>query len=102
YITRSKRADGKAALLALQLKQERFRAINPTYANSASLGLPSLSPDTHYTISVSSATATTYSLIAAPEASQNDPECATLIINQDGVKDATGTATDPIQTCWQR
>lgn len=103
YVTRSKRADGKAGLLAFQLEQEKFRANNPTYATAASLGLPANSPEGHYTISVSGAvTATSYDLTASPNASQNDPVCATLTIDESNNKSATGTTTTPEKTCWQR
>ncbi len=102
YVTRSKRADAKSALLAFQLEQEKFRANNPTYATAASLGLPSDSPDGHYTISLSGAggLATTYSLIATPDAS--DPECGILIIDESNNRGATGSAADPVATCWLR
>lgn len=103
YVTRSKRADGKAGLLAFQLEQEKFRANNPTYGAAASVGLPANSPDSHYTITVSGAvSATAYELTASPNASQNDPECGTLIINQNDEKSATGTTGTPVETCWQR
>lgn len=104
YVTRSKRADGKAGLLAFQLEQEKYRANNTTYAAAASLGLPSNSPDSHYTISVSGAvSATSYQLTAAPNAAtQIDPTCGTLIIDQSSNKSATGTTATPEETCWQR
>lgn len=103
YVTRSKRADGKAALLAFQLEQEKYRANNPTYAPEASLGLPSNSPDGHYTIAVSGAVnSTSYALKATPNASQNDPECEILTIDQNSNKSATGNTTTPETTCWQR
>jgi len=104
YVTRSKRADGKAALLAMQLQQEKFRANNPTYgATAAAIGSPAVSTDGYYNLSVAAATATTYTLVADPiEALQNDPVCNNLTIDQDGVKNATGTAADPATTCWQR
>lgn len=105
YVTRSKRADGKNALLAFQLEQEKFRANNPQYATAASLGLPTNSPDGHYTISLSGAggLTTSYDLIATPNpASQNDPECNVLTIDESNNRGATGTAADPVATCWQR
>jgi len=104
YVTRSKRADAKNALLAFQLEQEKFRANNPTYATAASLGLPSNSPDGHYTIGLSGVggLATTYDLIATPNASQNDPQCSVLTIDENNNRGATGNAPDPVATCWQR
>ncbi len=105
YVTRSKRADGKNALLAFQLEQEKFRANNPQYATAASLGLPANSPDGHYTIALSGAggLATSYDLTATPNnATQNDPECDVLTIDESNNRGATGTAADPVATCWQR
>ena len=102
YVTRSKRADGKSALLAFQLEQEKYRANNPSYAAAASLGLPANSPDGHYEITVTSFSASSYALSASPNASQNDPECATLTIDESSNKSATGTAADALATCWQR
>jgi type IV pilus assembly protein PilE len=103
YVTRAKRADGKAGLMAFQLEQEKYRANNPTYANAASIGLPSTSPDGYYTINVSGAVSgTTYSLMATPTADQIDPTCAVLVIDQDANKSATGTATDAFAECWGR
>jgi type IV pilus assembly protein PilE len=104
YVTRSKRADAKNALLAFQLEQEKFRANNPQYATAASLGLPANSPDGHYTIALSGAggLATSYALRATPNPSQNDPECDVLTIDESNNRGATGTAADPVATCWQR
>lgn len=104
YVTRSKRADGKTALVAMQLEQEKYRANNPEYASTAAiLGFATASPDGYYTLSVSSANASSYSLVADPiEAEHNDPVCNNLVINQDGDKNATGNAADPVATCWQR
>jgi type IV pilus assembly protein PilE len=106
YVTRAKRADGKSALLAFQLAQEKYRANNPTYAAAASLGLPANSEEAHYTINVSGAvSATTYSLIAQPNASQNDPVCETLTIDQSSNKSAVNGSVSPADaqaTCWSR
>lgn len=102
YVTRSKRADGKTGLLSFQLEQEKYRANNPSYASGAVLGLPADSPDGHYQINVTAFSSVGYSLSATPNATQNDPECETLSINQDGDKTANGTAADALATCWQR
>jgi len=104
YVTRSKRADGKAGLLAFQLEQEKYRANNPTYAAAASIGLPANSPEGHYTIDVSGAvSATAYSLTAETNASQNDPVCETLTIDESSNKSAAnGSTATPEATCWQR
>ncbi len=103
YVTRAKRADGKTALAAIQLAQEKFRANNPTYtAIMASLPAATTSPDSYYTISISSATATTYIAVAAPTADQVDPLCGSLVINESGVESVTGTASADPDRCWKR
>lgn len=107
YVTRSKRADAKNALLAFQLEQEKFRANNPTYITAASSPLPTDSPDGHYTIALSGAAGlTTYSLTATPKASQNDPQCGTFVIdwqnNRDNVNDSIADEAEEERTCWQR
>ena len=105
YVTRAKRADGKTALASLQLAQEKYRANNPTYATSAaSIPFATTSPDGYYTISISSATATTYVIVADPDetAGQIDPECGNLIINESGDESVTGTASATPDRCWKR
>lgn len=107
YVTRSKRADAKNALLAFQLEQEKFRANNPTYITAASSPFPAQSPDGHYTIALSGAAGlTTYTLTATPNASQNDSECGTFVITWQGVRDnindSIANEADEERICWQR
>ena len=53
YIKKSKRADAHAALLRVQLEQEKWRVNNPEYTDDlADLGLTAQSPDGHYTIAI--------------------------------------------------
>ncbi|MDD2761648.1 MAG: type IV pilin protein, partial [Methylomonas sp.] len=49
YVTRAKRADGKAVLLQVQLAQEKWRTNHTTYGTKANLGIGA-SPDGHYTV----------------------------------------------------
>lgn len=107
YVTRSKRADAKNALLAFQLEQEKFRANNPTYITAASSPFPTDSPDKHYTIALSGAAGlTTYTLTATPKASQNDPQCGTFVIDwqnvRDNVNDSIADEDEEETICWQR
>ena len=95
YIMKGKRSDAKAALITLQLAQEKYRANNPSYGTLTQLGTGTTSPDGYYTLSASSITGTTYTLTATATGGQaSDTECATLSIDQDGAKTATNT------TCW--
>lgn len=108
YVTRSKRADGKAGLLAMQLAQEKYRANNTEYASTAAiLGFATTSPDGYYNLNVISASTgvSTYLLEADPiEAEHNDPVCNNLRIDQNAAKTATGTVADAneVATCWSR
>jgi type IV pilus assembly protein PilE len=103
YVTRARRADGKTALLALQLAQEKYRANNPSYAANGDLGLPDPYPssDSFYNISITTSTSTAYIAVATPIAPQVDPECGNLIIDQNSSEAITGTASSP-STCWKR
>lgn len=103
YVTRARRADGKTALIALQLAQEKWRSNNPAYTtNMASLPAATTSPDNYYTISISEASTATYTAVAAPTAAQVDPECGSLIIDESGTESVTGTASATPDTCWKR
>jgi type IV pilus assembly protein PilE len=110
YVTRAKRADAKAALMEVQLAQEKFRANNPNYTNvAASLPIDSTSPDGHYNITLAIVNATSnvgYTATAAPTATQIDPECGSLVISVTAasglVESITGTASATPDLCWGR
>ena len=99
YVTRSKRADGKAGLLTVQLAEEKWRANHTTYTTAlgnTGLNLGTASPNGHYTIAITAASATDYTATAAPAIT--DAKCGTLGINQAGTKTETGT--DTAANCW--
>ena len=95
YVTRAKRADGKAGLLAVQLAEEKWRANHTSYGSSTDIGISS-SPDSHYAITYTNIGAGTYTVTAAP--SFTDGKCKNLVINQAGTKSVTGT--DSVANCW--
>jgi type IV pilus assembly protein PilE len=97
YVIRSKRADAKAALLQMQLAEEKWRANHTTYGTLAETGASNTSPDGYYTIAISgNPTATTYTVTATP--TFTDTKCGVLGIDQAGVKTKTGT--DSVENCW--
>ncbi|MDD1622199.1 MAG: type IV pilin protein [Methylococcaceae bacterium] len=100
-MVRAKRADGKAALSALQMAQEKWRANHVTYSNAldnTGLNIGTTSPDGHYTIAISGTpTATTYTATATPR-DFTDSKCGTFAVNQDG-KLTTGYAS---LDCWNK
>lgn len=94
YVKRAKRADAKAALLEVQLAQEKYRANNALYATAAQITLPTAD---NYTIAiVGTPTATTYTASAAP--SFTDSDCGTFAVNESGPF-YTGYAS---KTCWDK
>ena len=95
YVLRSKRADGKGALLSAILAEEKYRSNNTSYGTLAQIGISNTSSDGYYTISVPGNTATTYSISAAP--TFTDSKCGTFTINQAGDK-TTNTSYDA--DCW--
>jgi type IV pilus assembly protein PilE len=98
-IARARRGDGQAALLHLQLEQEKWRANNIAFADSLSdLDLSSSSADGLYTIAITSADATGFTATATAKGNQTgDTDCSTLTLTQSGAT----TNTSPAR-CWKK
>lgn len=109
YQEKSRRADGVGALLANVAQLEKcFINNNGTYVGCA---ITSPSPRQYYSIAANPALAAeSYTLVARPQNAQaGDVECATLTINQLGVKDFTTTAdtgagevAGTLRRCWSQ
>jgi type IV pilus assembly protein PilE len=105
----ARRGDGQAALLQLQMDQARWRSTHDSYATSVSeLGWSQgLSPQKHYQITVTDATAEGYTAQATGLGSQAaDRECANLRLRWQGGATAVFSAgdhpdSDPA-SCWRR
>jgi type IV pilus assembly protein PilE len=84
-VKKSRRADGRAALMALQLAQEKFRATCPYYAqnigttytcgasaSASTVVFSSASPDGYYTVAMEagSASLSAFTANASPQGSQ--------------------------------
>ena len=102
YVLKSQRADGKAAVLNAQLREEKWRANNVTYTGTLTdLLMPTTSSDGYYTVAISNNTATTYTITATHTGSQTaDTGCKTLSINESGVKTSTNSSNAATSTCW--
>jgi len=107
YVTKARRADAKEALLSVQLAEEKWRANNSSYtALMTDLGYPGDtaqdSTDGHYKITVTNASASTYTITAVPQGTQatNDTECASFRIDQSNSQTVTGTGSGA--NCWNR
>ncbi len=105
YIQKARRTDGSAALIDLASRMERYYTINNTYAGATIASNPTTdvlssvtTPEGWYSLSIA-ATATTYTLTAAPLNAQTaDTLCGSLTYNHLGVKNKTGT--DTVKNCW--
>jgi type IV pilus assembly protein PilE len=105
----ARRGDGQAALLQLQMDQARWRSTHESYAGSVGeLGwAQGLSPQRHYQITVTDATAEGYTALATGVGSQAvDRECANLRLRWQGSATAVFSAgdhpdSDPA-SCWRR
>ena len=105
YITqvqKSRRTDGKAALMAASGKMERYFTERNTYA-TATLGsggvYPSTSESGYYTLSFAAPrSASDYTLKAAPTGPQSSDPCGTLTLTSQGVKGVSGSQS--VSQCW--
>lgn len=99
YVLRSNRSEGQAFLNDAAARQERYYAQNNTYADTtAKLGYSTAnSANTRYVLSISSASATAYTLLATVQ--RADAKCGNLGLNHTGTKTKTGTAT--VAECWK-
>ncbi len=105
-VQKSRRADAKVALQTIALAQERFFTINGEYAADLSTLQVSdairdegESDEGYYTITLnrSGDDNEQFTVTAAAAGPQtDDTDCATLTINHQGVKTATGGGTN----CW--
>lgn len=121
YVQKSRRADGRAALIAVAIAQEQFRAKCPSYAANFSANCSidlngdgdtsdvgetiaftgvAGSPDGYYTVTISAASATAFAANASPQGVQaNDTACdvaAEFSVNQNGPVETNAAQ----RLCW--
>jgi type IV pilus assembly protein PilE len=121
-IRKSRRAEAFAALNAVQLAQERWRANRPTYAANLTaaptadppgLGLPSTTSGGRYTVALSNVGATTFTATATAvsgSSQADDGDCARLRMRVEranvvyGSAPLSGDTWDESATnrCWAR
>jgi len=100
-VARSRRSDAMAALLDVQLAQERWRALNFSYAPSLSeLGWASAdSPEGYYQLRVTGADDSGYRVTARPVGVQQSDSCGVFAVDEQGPAYSGGFADE---RCWQR
>lgn len=102
FVVRSKRAEGKAALLDAAQTLERYFTTHNAYPVAlATAGARTFSGENAaraaYTIAIAGG-GTTFTLTATPANGHTDPDCGNLTLDQLGVRGRTGTAA--LGDCW--
>jgi type IV pilus assembly protein PilE len=112
YVQRSYRSSAINAILALGSQEARYFTTNNTYTSSmVTLGyasdpmpIPSSSSD-YYDLSVTSSTATSFTLQATPHAgsAQATDQCGTYTYSYLGQKSNTGlSGSETVNDCWKQ
>jgi type IV pilus assembly protein PilE len=100
-VMKSRRAEGMGELLELADRMERFYSGNGTY-NGASLGpdvddvYETTTEKGNYTLGITSATTTLFTITATPNGPQANDKCGTFTLTSSGTKSASGG-----NDCWK-
>ncbi|MEO5625217.1 MAG: type IV pilin protein [Dokdonella sp.] len=104
YAFRARRAEGKDLAMRVASQEERYYTNLNRYTPNivADLGIGSVTSENgYYTVAVVlGATNQTYTIRATPVGIQAGDSCLTLLINNSGSKDWTGTKPPPNGACW--
>lgn len=100
-VAKSRRSDAMAALVQVQLAQERWRAGKPRYTQDLdALGWSSPeSPDGYYRLRVEHADAAAFLVLAQPVGVQQSDRCGVFAIGVDGPDHREAYAGPD---CWRR
>ncbi|PAU87580.1 methylation site containing protein [Pseudomonas sp. WN033] len=90
YVNKSRRADGQAALMQIELEQQKRRAAGLAYS-----AMTATSPDGHYSVTTT-VNGNSYVATAAPQGAQVGDSCGNITITVNN-----GTSTyGPNDKCW--
>lgn len=100
-VLKGRRSDAADAAVAVLQAQERWRATNATYTTSATnLKVAATSANGYYTLALSNATATGYTLSFSPatgKGQSNDTGCTAMTVTV-----TNGSPAYAPTTCWSR
>lgn len=112
-IRKTRRADCAGAVTSLGSAMERFFTVNSTYrgagAGGGDTGAPTIFQAScpvdggtpTYNLTIQAATASTFSVQAAPVGDQLQDKCGTLTLTNTGLKGVTGASAGVTwQDCW--
>jgi len=103
-LRKSRRSDGMNIIMDIHLAQERWRASDTDYGTLVEMGFtnPQLSPKGHFSVALSSVTATGYIITATAQSPQDQDYCGNFILtNTAGVLTRSNTASDA-DLCWRK
>lgn len=100
YLLKSNRTDAIKTIVAIQIAEEKYRLSNPSYSSDVASLSPTGTPNSisgYYTIAITNASATAYTLTLTATGSQaSDTECANMQVAY-----SSGTAIKSPLSCWQ-
>lgn len=102
-LQRSRRVEATAALMQVQLAQERWRSGHAAYAaDLAALGLD-YRLSAHYRLAITASGAHRYSAVATPVGMQaGDAACTSLVLSLEAGRIVLGsTGHAPASACWR-
>lgn len=102
YIRKGRRMDGINTLLAISLAQEHYRSNNSQYGTLAQVWTGTTSPEGYYTLAVSGASATGYTLTATAVGTQSADSVNGVSCNVLTFTMSAGTVTKAPATCWPK
>lgn len=112
YVFRSKRVTAEGDLYAFRNAMQRFFAENNTFLGAANGGANTGAPDATtfadqspvdgenaaYNLTISAATATTFTVQATPTGGQTGDDCGNLTLNSINVR---GVSASTVANCWR-
>ena len=81
---KGRRADAVQAVGDLQLRLERWRSENPSYASTGGISgtYPTIANSKYYNLGVSNTSATTFTITATPANDQTGDRCGNLVVTE--------------------
>jgi len=109
YVRKGKRGEGAAALGDISLREERWRADNPSYGTmtelfgTAPLAATYNSQYKYYTVAISGQSATGYTATATRKGDlANDPKCGDLTLTMLSGAATKGVSSGDPTYCWRQ
>lgn len=100
HIAASRRADGKAAVMALAQSMERWYTERSTYAGATvAVIYRTTSPQGFYTMRITAQDAGSFSIRAVPRGAQVGDPCGSFVYNQAGTR-SLASASLTVAQCW--